>query len=745
MSFPKAPIRRFNEAPRDHESQQNANIFKQPPSPSNGRKIESFRPRSSSSGKRPEKDSKDSRKQRELEREIRVLIGERTQKDKRLQALEDDLAKAESKLGALLREKTSLLATVASLEKQLLELRRSNELLKTKCFEEGTQKKMSSLWTEVMKLRHQLNAKKVTFVRQGNMETKMNPAQETLERSKEKAAPQEEQLTTSETQAEEKCDPDKLLESIAELGNVAAQIDDKYTLEVARLEGIIEAKNREIEILQSNLQVKETTFSTQIEELNEKCKMLEQQKEKILSEHGEKEQSVDAEIKQLKEQLNLENQEHHKLKEICKEDSVAMHQKLLTFQEEVAKEREVLERELKETMNEVEKLHIKEDETEKLLKHLEEEAKSQAEKLAQVETKLRRKNAEIKKMVDAHSSAIEKMQEEHNTTKYKLAEITAEFEIYKAHVTEETARLKQEKTTMQEKILEMSKAIHQRTGVVQEVQQAKEEYARMLQDAQTKLALKEEEITRIKESSAEQMVNLEARLEKQSVDFQKQLEWERRTIAEKLEADYKEGIETWRSLYEDLSNKVKPFQQQLDAYEVEKNALLNEHGAAQEELNKINNAYAKLLGHQNQKQKIKHVMKLKEENTQLKQELSRVRSQLAKEKQVREELQDQVNKIQGVKRFDPSKAFQHSAKENVAPRTPFQESKCDPETSKINKHKKSSYFSVYCIFTTQQVTEEKTCCFLLQKKKCTEASETVREKKITDLSHLNCVFICRTF
>lgn len=61
------------------------------------------------------------------------------------------------------------------------------------------------------------------------------------------------------------------------------------------------------------------------------------------------------------------------------------------------------------------------------------------------------------------------------------------------------------------------------------------------------------------------------------------------------------------------------FQQQLDAFEAEKNALLNEHGAAQEELNKLSDAYAKLLGHQNQKQKIKHVMKLKEENTQLKQ------------------------------------------------------------------------------------------------------------------------------
>lgn len=37
------------------------------------------------------------------------------------------------------------------------------------------------------------------------------------------------------------------------------------------------------------------------------------------------------------------------------------------------------------------------------------------------------------------------------------------------------------------------------------------------------------------------------------------------------------------------------------------------------ELNNLSDAYAKLLGHQNHKQKIKHVVKLKEQNHLLKQ------------------------------------------------------------------------------------------------------------------------------
>lgn len=60
-------------------------------------------------------------------------------------------------------------------------------------------------------------------------------------------------------------------------------------------------------------------------------------------------------------------------------------------------------------------------------------------------------------------------------------------------------------------------------------------------------------------------------------------------------------------------------QEQLNAFAAERNALLNENGANQEELNKLSDAYARLLGHQNQKQKIKHVMKLKDENITLKQ------------------------------------------------------------------------------------------------------------------------------
>ena len=39
---------------------------------------------------------------------------------------------------------------------------------------------------------------------------------------------------------------------------------------------------------------------------------------------------------------------------------------------------------------------------------------------------------------------------------------------------------------------------------------------------------------------------------------------------------------------------------------------------AQSEVEKLSRDYAKLLGHQNQKQKIQHILKIKEENNSLK-------------------------------------------------------------------------------------------------------------------------------
>nr|XP_046151951.1 hyaluronan mediated motility receptor-like [Oncorhynchus gorbuscha] len=89
------------------------------------------------------------------------------------------------------------------------------------------------------------------------------------------------------------------------------------------------------------------------------------------------------------------------------------------------------------------------------------------------------------------------------------------------------------------------------------------------------------------------------------------------------------------SRQEELYAKVRPFhlalQEQLNGFTAERESLLNENGANQEELTRLADAYARLLGYQNQKQKIRHVVKLKDENISLKQELSKLRAQVSRQ------------------------------------------------------------------------------------------------------------------
>ncbi|XP_014803224.1 PREDICTED: hyaluronan mediated motility receptor-like [Calidris pugnax] len=624
---------------RKQKSETNLSSEKSVLTPVTGRRLASLGATPANGTLKPKKDfilMKEKKKQKALEKEIRALVRERGEQDKKLKALDEDFVKTEAKLSAAVQEKTSLLANIACLKKQLLELTRANELLKSKLSEDGVQKKMSSLCMELMKLRNKRDAKeKTALAKQEDMEMKLQEVQRNLEHSKGKVAQLEEKLSATEREkVEEKSDTEKLLEYITELSSVAETVE-KYKLDVAQMEETVIKKDQDIGVLKDTLKTREEESFKLIKELNERCDLLQQEKEKELSESREKLLSMNAEIEDLKKKIVLKEQEHQKLlqkhEEVVsqlqqeKESSASMHQKLLEFQDEVTSERHLLEEELNDVTNELNKLHAKEKKAEKLVKRLEQEIKSQALELAQMEVKLKGKNAELEQINDKHSNAVSQIQEEHRNTLHKLGETVDEFESYKKTTAEEICSLKLENTSLQEEVANLKKTGQDNLQLLQEAEHAKnkaeDECARMLLEVQTKFALKEAETERTKESCLAQVTKLQEELEERTEDLKRQLEVERsrKIINEDVTSSLKEEIKTWRNLYEELHNKTKPFQQQLDAFEAEKNALLNEHGAAQEELNKLSDAYAKLLGHQNQKQKIKHVMKLKEENTHLKQ------------------------------------------------------------------------------------------------------------------------------
>ncbi|XP_035303461.1 hyaluronan mediated motility receptor isoform X5 [Cricetulus griseus] len=707
MSFPKAPLKRFNDpsgcAPspgaydvktsevskgpvsfqksqrfkNQKESQQNLSVDKDTTLLASSKKAKTL-----VSKKEPQKNDKDLKR---LEKEIRVLLQERGAQDKRIQDMESELEKTEAKLNVAVREKTSLSASNASLEKRLIELSRANELLKSKFSEDGHQKSMRTLSLELMKLRNKREAKmRSMLAKHEGMELKLQATQRDLVESQGKIVQLEGKLVSLEKeQIDEKSETEKLLEYIEEISCASDQVE-KYKVDIAQLEEDLKEKDREISSLQLSLE-ETLTFSKQIEDLTVKCQLLEKERDDLVNKDRERAESHSAEIQIVTEKLVLEKQEYEKLqqKEMQiesllqqeKELSASLQQQLSSFQEEMTSEKNVFREELKLALEELDAVQQKEEQSEKLVKQLEEETKATAEQLKRLDELLREKEAELEKSNAAHIHATLTLQERYNDTVQDLRDVTAQLESYKASTLKEIEDLKLENLTLQEKVTMAEKSVEDVQHQILTTETTNQEYTRMLLDLQNRSTLKEEEIKEITSTSLKKIADLQNQLRQQDEDFKKQLEEEEARKAEKEDAVAELTLESnkWRLLYEELYNKTKPFQQQLDAFEAEKQALLNERGATQEQLNKIRDSYAELLGHQNLKQKIKHVVKLKDENSQLKLEVSKLRSQLVKRKQNELRLQGELNKALGIKHFDPSKAFHHESKENFTLKTPLKE------------------------------------------------------------------------
>ncbi|KAM5298297.1 hyaluronan mediated motility receptor [Ctenodactylus gundi] len=710
MSFPKAPLKRFNDpsgcAPspgaydvnisevakgpvsfqkserfkKQKESKQSLNVDKDATLPASAKN-----PKTLGLKKESQKNDKDLKR---LEKEIRVLVQERGAQDKRIQNMETELEKMEAKLNAAVREKTSLSANNASLEKQLMELARTNELLKSKFSDDGNQKNMRMLSLELMKIRNKRETKmKSMMAKQEGMEMKLQVAQRDLQESQGKIAQLEGKLVSVEKEkTDEKSEIEKLLEYIEEISYASDQVE-KYKLDIAQLEEKLKEKNHEILNIEQSFEKNVVTLTEQVEDLNAKCQLLEKEREDLVNRNRERDENLNTEMQSLKEKLILGEQEHERLqqKELQtesllqqeKELSSGLQQKLCSFQEEMIKERNLLTDELKLALEELDTVQQKEEQADKLAKQLEEETKSAARQLQLLEGQLKEKEAELEKCHAAHSEATLTLQERYNSAIQNLADVTTDFESYKALMISEIENLKLENASLQEKVAKAEKNTEDVQHNILKIESTNQEYAKTLQDLQNKTALKEAEIKEITVSFLKEITGLQNQLKQQEEDLRKQRveEAARKAEKENTETELTEEVNKWRLLYEELYNKTKPFQQQLDAFEAEKQALLNEHGATQEQLNKIRDSYAELLGHQNLKQKIKHVVKLKDENSQLKSEVSKLRSQLMKKKQNEIRLQEELNKVLGVKRFDPSKAFQHECKENFVCKTPLKEGK----------------------------------------------------------------------
>ncbi|XP_066447170.1 hyaluronan mediated motility receptor isoform X3 [Eleutherodactylus coqui] len=731
MSFPKAPLKRFNEhvgcapAPGSYDvkaadglkgpvsfeksqrfrakkesssDSQNVERDEEPSSPARLRK-QSFVSSTPNLRQKPERDMEfihEMKKQKALEKQIRVLLKERAEQDKKLQLLEEDFKRTELKLVTAVREKTSLAASIASLERQMADLNKANDLLKTKFSDDGLKRKINSLCAELMDAKNKADAKdKEINGLQANFEGQIRMLQASLAASKadmqslterHKLLDEERQETAEQNDTLEKelCQAQVLIEELKSENKSLEEYLSNAHEEMQDLRLQMRAQEQEYE---GNLQI----TAAQVSEQSLALARLEDLEHKLLQAQAMLEEALQK-VTQLEAQLAETKEERSQLVQ----EKAETEKKLAATLEQMS-----------EAVLQVENLKLLVDQAEERLRKKELEEMGQRDKFSQKEEEL------LAKMRELAEKYIGLLQEKENLlieSDTREKSLSAELEALKQKISEGDGQCQnlqqreEELKALLEKEMETSSALKRELQKVQEemmqerglleeeLEGALDELDRLQQQEQAadRMILQLEQVNR---KRAEELTGLEETLKRRNQELEKAKEKYRKEMSRLKEehsstlcklSDYEskasecnEAIaleaNKWRTLFEELQNKVRPFQQQLDAFEAEKNALLNEHGAAQDELGKLSEAYGKLLGHQNQKQKIKHVMKLKMENTQLKQEVARLRAQLSKDKLSEKHLQSQLNDLQGVRRFDPSKAFQHDAKENIYPKAPLKD------------------------------------------------------------------------
>ena len=95
-------------------------------------------------------------------------------------------------------------------------------------------------------------------------------------------------------------------------------------------------------------------------------------------------------------------------------------------------------------------------------------------------------------------------------------------------------------------------------------------------------------------------------------------------------------------------------------------------------MNKLASQYSSLLGHQNHKQKIHHVVKLKQDNVGLKTEIEHLKLEVKRAQKAGAEWEQKYQEMLGVKKFDPRLSMQPQPrnKENmVTPTVAVKESR----------------------------------------------------------------------
>ncbi|XP_028816745.1 LOW QUALITY PROTEIN: hyaluronan mediated motility receptor-like [Denticeps clupeoides] len=644
------------------------------------------------------------KQQRLLEKEIRSLVQQRGEQDRRLMTLEEDLKKLEAKLLVTVREKTGLAASVASLERQLAEVKKVNEFLKSKVSIDCAKKRINSLTAELMEARNKVDVKdkELSFLQISSegqlkvLQTDLDACRATLYALKERNQDLEDLHKETKVQNEElENEINKLHAIIEELRSdlkvVQGYLDIANERDSAELQESQECCGRGVQSYRivswtcwpqrthfQSCRGEQSSLSRELQEsqglLRERDAELENCKEELIaSERGVEE--AERKVEQCGQQLQLSQ---HQLTE--KDAELQMEKTMMKrVEQEVQQSQDLLRRQDAELQNCKQKLIASE------------------QSLMETESKLKQCEDDLQASHDATQKAVQQKEEELARLKEVLRQTEDELDQRVTNLAERCQTLEKERARAEEVCLIKVEELKKQVSSLEESRRMEQEELEELKQSSSTLAsqLKEQECAqsmadmlthvaedcvvrtvpasrkqeRQREEAIEQLQNINLQLQTEVLNLQAQLEGSSekhkelklveahdaamKSLQEKAQQrivqDWRVGQLSWRGAAGWLCIRAA--------------SSTRGQGGHQGELSRLSDAYARLLGHQNHKQKIKHVMKMKQENFELKQEVTKLRTQVGKQKR---EMQ-QFCAGQAPPRFDPSKAFMHEHKENQQP------------------------------------------------------------------------------
>lgn len=501
-------------------------------------------------------------------------------------------------------------------------------------------------------------------------------------------------LKLSITSYEDKIKSSKLA-SAEQLSSFQEEIKGKEEL-IQELQSIIKAREVELKEIKEEHEGLEAVSSDQVEVAEKFQKMALNMEEDIEAQKDEI-QMLHAAIEDHKEELTRQVSEN----DVLKEKEINLQSQILKQAEHFKTQQTEIEKlKLKgEKNNEdlVMKLEAKTAEIEDMrMRHEEEILKIKAEQKEIASEADRMIKIEIEKLEERQSAAEKEVGKLQDSLQISNAELDKARSLMNSAISEKEATLNQitsmkddfetkmnevqpllKKTEDQKKeISELKKAGAYFKDNYYKIKDERESLQKQLQKSKTKC----EEMSKIAQASQTTVQDSQKKAESANQKVQQLLgelsEYRKEASQEKVNkntlqtlrdendeleaklASTLNSLDHWKSQFEELERFVTPFRQDLAKYAAQSEHLDGENSKKARELQELHQQLAGTMGHQNQKQKIKYVAKIKAELQETKEKLSAKDCELKKARRQIESLADDVNALKGIRRFDPKKAFQ---------------------------------------------------------------------------------------